>query len=80
MVATGIVSSVCGVVRIYLGSYGTGLNHWWTILIGYGTFVLFLFFWQSLSALFRPASSAFLDVLCISQQDHLLKRKGILSP
>ena len=50
------------------------------ILFGYITFVFVLFFWQSISALVRPATSAFLDVLCISQHDERLKREGILSP
>ncbi|CAE7474062.1 unnamed protein product [Symbiodinium pilosum] len=47
-------------------------------MIGHLTFIIFICFWQRIREVFKTPHIVFLDKLCISQEDQILKEKGIL--
>eukprot|EP00435_Cladocopium_sp_Y103_P066224 s22_g28.t1 len=53
-------------------------NYSWSVSIGYLTFAVFFFFWQHIQDIFLTPKLAFLDKLCIPQDDEEVKEKCIL--
>ncbi|CAJ1426127.1 unnamed protein product [Effrenium voratum] len=72
---TGLVVSISvGILRV--GHLMP--DEMWTVLIGYGAYLIILCFWQRLRSLFFRPLVVFVDKLCIAQHDEELKEKGIL--
>lgn len=76
LVSSTLVSCLTGVLRIYANS-DLG-NHWWPVCFGYLAYGFTLCFWQRIRSCFWKSRQVFLDRLCISQEDEVLKRQGIL--
>eukprot|EP00438_Fugacium_kawagutii_P018069 Skav221814 [mRNA] locus=scaffold2435:189714:194469:- [translate_table: standard] len=76
MISSTVVSLLTGILRIYADE--TLGYHWWPACFGYLAFAFTVFFWQRIRSLFYKGRQVFLDVLCISQDDEVLKRQGIL--
>eukprot|EP00435_Cladocopium_sp_Y103_P057026 s700_g19.t1 len=72
--ATLIVSLALGL----LVAYEVLPNYSWLVSIGYLTFAVFFFFWQHIRDTFFAPKLAFLDKLCIPQDDEEVKEKCIL--
>ena len=70
---SAIVSCLVGVLRIYFPG-----NHWWPVCFGYLAFAFTLCFWQRMRSCCCKPPKAFLDRLCIPQDDEILKRQGAL--
>ena len=76
LVSSTLVSCLTGVLRIYANS-DLG-NHWWPVCFGYLAYGFTLCFWQRIRS-FWKSRQVFLDRLCISQEDEVLKRQGSAS-
>eukprot|EP00435_Cladocopium_sp_Y103_P013847 s3681_g3.t1 len=76
LVSSTLVSCLTGVLRIYANA-DLG-NHWWPVCFGYLAYAFTLCFWQRMRSCFWKSRQVFLDRLCISQEDEVLKRQGIL--
>ena len=74
-VATLLVSVIGGILSYH---YEVLPPPRWAISIGYLTFAIFLFFWQSFRDIFRRPRLAFLDKFTIPQEDEELKERCIL--
>ena len=72
--ATLVVSLALGL----LVAYEVWPNYSWLVSIGYLTFALFFLFWQHIRDIFWAPKLAFLDKLCIPQDDEEVKEKCIL--
>ena len=72
--ATLVVSLVLGL----LVAYEVLPNYSWLVSIGYLTFAEFFLFWQHIRDIFWAPKLAFLDKLCIPQDDEEVKEKCIL--
>lgn len=74
MISSTVVSCLTGILRIYADE--TLGYHWWPACFGYLAFAFTVFFWQRIRSFFYKGRQVFLDVLCISQDDEVLKRQG----
>ena len=72
--ATLVVSLALGL----LVAYEALPNYSWSVSIGYLTFAVFFFFWQHIRDIFLTPKLAFLDKLCIPQDNEEVKEKCIL--
>ena len=75
LVASTVVSCMTGVIRIFADDM-LG-NHWWPVCFGYLAFAFTMCFWQRIRGCFCKGRKVFLDRLCISQEDEVLKRQGL---